>query len=108
MTTHSILYCKTKRLFNSPFVLALIGGVIISLADLVWLFGELSTHFELISSFTYLIIRFCVGISIFIGLVFCTLAAVRYVQNGYVQQDNHIELCHKLNSVRSKRLHTIR
>lgn len=76
-----------KWLKKSPFMVATVGGTTALVADMVWLMGELSTHFGLISETTYLFIRFGILASLMVGFAACVYGVHLYVNNGYVRAD---------------------
>ena len=86
---------KIKILSKSPFMMGLVGGTGAVVADLVWLAGELSLHFGLISESSYLLVRFGVFGFLVIAVVLCILAGKYYLQNGYYRADNEVVKLHK-------------
>lgn len=85
-----------QKLKHSPFLLAAIGGLIITLADMLWLGGELSLNAGLITEHFYLYWRLFVvlgGLSI--GFAVVVASCVVYVKDRYLKLDQvqHLKSC---------------
>jgi hypothetical protein len=84
-----------RKHLKSPFILATASGIGALVADVVWLTGELSTRFEIISETTYLIIRFGILIALVLSIITAVLAIRKYLKKGYVRAEHQIEVEHK-------------
>jgi hypothetical protein len=94
-----LTHIKNKRLHTSPFILATICGLGALGFDIMWIVGELSTHFGIFTEQFYVYWRFVVLFGLIVSFGIGVYAIVRYVRNGYVRQDNVCEL----NNLRNKR-----
>lgn len=84
-----------RKHLKSPFILATASGIGALVADAIWLTGELSTHFELISAHTYLIIRFGILAALILSIITAVFAIRKYLKNGYIRAEHQIEIEHK-------------
>lgn len=81
---------RNKLFHKSPFIMSTFGGGLAVVADIVWLTGELSTHFGLISETTYIFIRLGILASLIVGLGLCAYGISLYINNGYVTADRAV------------------
>lgn len=84
-----------RKHIKSPFILATTSGIGALIADAVWLTGELSTHFGVITETTYLMVRFGILAALIISVIIAALAIRKYLKNGYVRAEHTIEMEHK-------------
>jgi len=85
---------KTKFLSKSPFTVATVAGASAIAADILWLVGELCTHFGVFTETFYLGWRFMILAFLVAGLVACFVAVRNYLNNGYVRNEVQIERAH--------------
>lgn len=95
---------KTKFLSKSPFIIATVAGASAIAADILWLVGELLTHFEVFSETFYLGWRFMILTALVIGLVACFVAVKHYLQNGYLRNEIAIEHTHKAKQIKCNKI----
>jgi MFS family permease len=95
---------KTKFLSKSPFVIATVAGASVIGADILWLAGELLTHFGVFTPEFYLAWRFMIMIFLVLGFVACVLAVKYYLSNGYVRNEMCIEREHKARQIKCNKI----
>ena len=84
-----------KYLCKSPFIIAAFASSFVIGADILWLCGELLTHFEVFSVQTYVYYRFMILGFLSSGLIVTGFAIRSYLHNGYMRFEHKIELEHK-------------
>lgn len=84
-----------RKYLKSPFILATLGGVGALAFDILWLSGELLTHFEIISIEFYVIWRLIVLSGLILSTLICFYGIKQYLVNGYTREEKRIELEHK-------------
>ena len=97
-----------QKIKHSPFLLAAIGGLIITFADILWLGGELSLHAGLITEHFYVYWRVVVVMGgLLVGFTVVVLSCIVYIKDNYLRADQmqHLKSCieernqHKRNKV---------
>ena len=83
------------RIKKSPFLLATIAGLIVTFVDMLWLAGELSTHFGILSQEAYVIYRFFIFGGLFFGLLIMFAGIYIYIKDKYLTLDDiqHAKVC---------------
>jgi hypothetical protein len=84
-----------KALAKSPFMIATAAGALVIGADILWLSGELLTHFEIFSHQFYVYWRFMIMALLISGLLFCFVGLKAYLANGYMRFEHKHELEYK-------------
>lgn len=103
--SHKILktHHKINKLIKSPFLIGLASGVGAIVFDIIWLTGELSTHFGFISPKVYLILRIIILLGLISALILAGVATYKYLENGYVRHEHHLEAKFKKDCKHKKR-----
>jgi hypothetical protein len=84
-----------RYLSKSPFIIAAFASGFVIGADILWLCGELLTHFEILSIQQYVYYR-CMILGMLTAGLCITITAVRaYLKNGYMRFEHKVELEHK-------------
>lgn len=84
-----------KALAKSPFMIATAAGAFVISADILWLCGELLTHFAVFTPEFYVLWRLFILTCLFIGLISCVVGLKAYLTNGYMRFEHKHELEYK-------------
>lgn len=85
----------TKAIVKSPFIIATAAGALVIGADILWLSGELLTHFGIFTEHFYVYWRCFIMASLITGLITCFVAIKAYLNNGYMRFEHKTELEYK-------------
>lgn len=85
----------TKALIKSPFIIATAAGAFVIGADILWLSGELLTHFGIFTDQFYVYWRFMIMGCLISGLISCFIGIKAYLKNGYMRFEHKTELEYK-------------
>lgn len=86
----------------SPFIIAMSGAVLVLLADIAWLAGELLTQYGIITMVAYTTLRCIILLGLCIGTILALISIYKYFKNGYVRSDKLCELNHLREECKSK------
>lgn len=97
----------TNEIKKSPFMLSLIGGSLAITADIAWIVSELLKDLHITTEFVHLVVRFGISITLVIALIFCVLAAINYLNNGYARADTKVVLESKKERIQQRKRNNI-
>lgn len=85
----------TKALIRSPFIIAAGASILVTGADILWLTGELLTHFGVFTESFYVLWRCFIMACLISGIIVCAIAIKGYLDNGYMRFEHKHELEYK-------------
>lgn len=85
--------CKYPK---SPFILATGAGIIAVVVDIIWLLSEVALNLGISTEPIHLVVRLSIVlVGLIISIVIALKAIKLYKNNGYIQVDTKLELCHR-------------